>query len=140
MLQPEHAKNSLTLLDTPSPCNIYGIVVLDSKSSIPLFARMDGVEPTLFSGFLGAVLNFSKVMKFGELSSFSTEDKGIFIATGSKITTAIVASARPECARVVALARRITQVFEFIYDLDETSEVSTYESFDRYLDKLINEM
>ena len=140
MLQPKHAKNSLTLLNTPAPGNIYGIVVLDSKSSIPLYARMDGVEPTLFSGFLGAVLSFSKVLKFGELSSFSAEDKGIYIATGSKITTAIVASARPECARVAALARRITQVFEFIYDLDETSEVSAYESFDYYLDELINEM
>jgi hypothetical protein len=140
MLRPEHVTNTLTLLDTPSPCNIYGIVVLDSKSSIPLYARMDGVEPTLFSGFLGAVLSFSKVLKFGELSSFSTEEKGIYIATGSRITTAIVASAHPECARVVSLARRMVQVFEETFELRETSEVSNFQSFDSILDALINEM
>jgi hypothetical protein len=61
--------------------DIEGIVIFDAVSGVPLFSRMKGTtDPSLFSSFIAAIGHFSKQLKFGGLSSFSTEEKVIYLA------------------------------------------------------------
>ena len=59
--------------------DIEGVVIFEAESGVPLYSKMKGkTDPTLFSSFVSAIGHFSKQLKFGGLSSFTTEEKVIF--------------------------------------------------------------
>ena len=93
--------------------DIEGIVIFDAVSGVPLFSRMKGkTDPSLFSSFIAAIGHFSKQLKFGGLSSFSTEEKVIYLAPRDNIITALIAPKKKEYQEAYTLANELGRQFE----------------------------
>jgi hypothetical protein len=127
------------LIETNTELEIYGVVVIDAITSLPLYSRLSGVEPSLFSGFIGAILSYSDALLLGELASFATDEKAIYIVNGTKVKVAIVTSTKTDAERIANLARRIIIEFESLYELESTAEVSAFYSFEKTLNHLLLE-
>ncbi|MFW9974600.1 MAG: hypothetical protein ACFFDQ_05010 [Candidatus Thorarchaeota archaeon] len=122
--------------------DIEGIVIFDAAAGVPLFSRMKTkTDPSLFSSFIAAIAHFTKEMKFGGLSSFTTEEKVIYLAPRDKIVTALIAPKKKEYEQAYSLADELGRQFE---ESGLSSEVSTtlYNEFaeiaDQYLRKIQN--
>lgn len=93
--------------------DIEGIVIFDAVSGVPLFSRMkDKIDPSLFSSFIAAIGHFSKQLRFGGLSSFSTEEKVIYLAPRENIITALIAPKKKEYQEAYTLANELGRQFE----------------------------
>ncbi len=91
---------------------IEGVIIFDAKSGIPLFSKLKSdIDPSLFSGFIAAIGHFSNELKLGGLSSFSTEEKVIFLAPHDNVVTALVAPKKPEYQQAYALAKELGMEF-----------------------------
>ncbi|MHA2026005.1 MAG: hypothetical protein ACW98U_08905 [Candidatus Thorarchaeota archaeon] len=105
--------------------DIEGIVIFDAVSGVPLFSRMKGTtDPSLFSSFIAAIGHFSKQLKFGGLSSFSTEEKVIYLAPRENIITALIAPKKKEYQEAYTLANELGRQFED----DQSSKDSSQEN------------
>ena len=139
MIRTSHARSKLGLLETDSELEIYGVVVIDAITSLPLYSRLNGVEPSLFSGFIGAILSYSDALLLGELASFATDERAIYIVNGTKVKVAIVTSTKTDTERIASLARNIIIEFEASFELESTAEVSAFYSFEKILNHLLLE-
>jgi hypothetical protein len=123
--------------------DIEGIVIFDAAAGVPLFSRMKTkIDPSLFSSFIAAIGLFSKELKFGGLSSFTTEEKVIYLAPRDKIITALIAPKKKEYEMAYSLANELGRQFEESgigtspdqrQVFDEFSEIA-----DQYLRKIQN--
>ncbi len=93
--------------------DIEGVIIFDAVSGVPLFSRMKGnTEPSLFSSFVTAIGHFSRKLKFGGLSSFTTEEKVIYLAPREDIITALIAPKKKEYDQAYSLANELGRQFE----------------------------
>ncbi|TFF96858.1 hypothetical protein EU546_00390, partial [Candidatus Thorarchaeota archaeon] len=84
--------------------DIEGVVIFEASSGIPLYSRMKSdTDPSLFSSFVAAIGHFSKELKFGGLSSFTTEEKVIYLAPREKTITALIAPKKKEYQEAYSL-------------------------------------
>ncbi|WXG42089.1 MAG: hypothetical protein WED07_15220 [Candidatus Freyarchaeum deiterrae] len=118
---------------------IDGIVIIDSVSGVPLFSKLDTIDSTLFSGFVTAIRNFSSELSLGGLSSFSTEEKNIFLAARRRVVTAIIASTDLEFQKVYSLAYQIGAAFEDMYELTESPDQDKFKGFSTRLEGILKE-
>ncbi|MFX0094038.1 MAG: hypothetical protein ACFFBD_20030 [Candidatus Hodarchaeota archaeon] len=117
---------------------IDGIIIFDSISGLPLFAHLDeSIDSTLFSGFLTAIRQFSSELSLGGLSSFTTEEKTIFLAARSRVVTAIIAPADLEFQKVYSLAYQIGEKFEDTYEIPESPDEEKFKGFSEKLNEII---
>jgi len=123
--------------------DIEGIVIFDAAAGVPLFSRMKTkTDPSLFSSFIAAIGHFSKELKFGGLSSFTTEEKVIYLAPRNKIITALISPKKKEYDQAYSLANELGRQFEES-TLDSSVASSTAfrefaEVADQYLRKIQN--
>ncbi|MFW9964551.1 MAG: hypothetical protein ACFFCX_13355 [Candidatus Sifarchaeia archaeon] len=122
--------------------DIEGIVIFDAAAGVPLFSRMKTkTDPSLFSSFIAAIGHFTRELKFGGLSSFTTEEKVIYLAPRNQIITALIAPKKKEYQEAYSLANELGRRFE---ESGLTTEVSStlYSEFaeiaDHYLRKIQN--
>jgi hypothetical protein len=125
--------------------DIEGVIIFDSQSGIPLFSRLKGdVDPSLFSSFIAAVGHFSNEMKMGGLSSFTTEEKVIYLAARERIITALVAPKKPEYQLAYSLARELGRRFEeehhSVIAAPSSSPISEYSEFQIVVDDFIRKI
>ena len=100
-----------------------GIIIFNSSSGINLFSMVDeGLEPGLISGALTAIKHFCQAISLGGLSSFTTEEKLVFLATKGEIGTAIITSKNHDPKHAYTLAIKIAETFERNY---ENIEITT---------------
>jgi len=123
--------------------DIEGIVIFDAASGIPLFSRMKTkIEPSLFSSFISAIGHFTKELEFGGLSSFTTEEKVIYLAPREKIITALIAPKKKEYQIAYSLANELGRQFEEIGGGSTITQSDIYDEFtevaDQYLRKIQN--
>jgi hypothetical protein len=118
---------------------IDGIVIIDAVSGVPLFSKLDTIDSTLFSGFVTAIRNFSSELCLGGLSSFTTEEKNIFLAARKRVVTAIIAPANIEFKKVYSLAYQIGEAFEEMYALTETPDQEKFKDFSEKLEEILKE-
>ncbi|MFW9919593.1 MAG: hypothetical protein ACFFED_08340 [Candidatus Thorarchaeota archaeon] len=118
--------------------DLEGVVIFGAESGIPLFSKMnESIEPSLFSGFVSAIQNFSKEMALGGLSSFVTDEKTVFLAAREKTVTAIIAPLDSDFDEVYSLAYTLGEKFEEKYEVVEGGEVGIYRSFDTVMTELL---
>jgi hypothetical protein len=123
--------------------DIDGIVIFDAVTGIPLFSRLKGnTDPSLFSSFITAIGHFSKQLKFGGLSSFSTEEKTIYLAPREDIITALIAPKKKEYQEAYSLANELGRQFEEermanIREMQK-DEIAFAEIADQYLNRIRN--
>ncbi|MBY8997218.1 MAG: hypothetical protein KGD60_05760 [Candidatus Thorarchaeota archaeon] len=123
--------------------DIEGIVIFDAAAGVPLFSRMKTkTDPSLFSSFIAAIGHFSKELQFGGLSSFTTEEKVIYLAPRDKIITALIAPKKKEYDQAYALANELGRQFEESTLGLEVVSSTAYSEFmdvaDQYLRKIRN--
>lgn len=123
--------------------DIEGIVIFDAAAGVPLFSRMKTkIDPSLFSSFIAAIGLFSKELKFGGLSSFTTEEKVIYLAPREKIITALIAPKKKEYDMAYSLANELGRQFEESGIGTNPDRRQVYDEFseiaDQYLRKIQN--
>ncbi len=123
--------------------DIEGIVIFDAAAGVPLFSRMKTkTDPSLFSSFIAAIGHFSKELQFGGLSSFTTEEKVIYLAPRDKIITALIAPKKKEYEQAYSLANELGRQFEESTLGASTPTPNAYNEFmdvaDQYLRKIQN--
>ena len=123
--------------------DIEGIVIFDAAAGVPLFSRMKTkTDPSLFSSFIAAIGHFSKELKFGGLSSFTTEEKVIYLAPRDKIITALIAPKKKEYDQAYSLANELGRQFEESTLGSSVASSTAYREFmdvaDQYLRKIQN--
>jgi len=108
--------------------DIEGVVIFEADSGIPLYSKMRGkTDPSLFSSFVSAIGHFSKQLKFGGLSSFTTEEKVIYLAPRDKTITALIAPKKKEYQEAYSLANELGRRFEEGRYSSTTSESDEFE-------------
>jgi hypothetical protein len=99
-------------------------------------------DPSLFSSFIAAIGHFTKELKFGGLSSFTTEEKVIYLAPRDKIITALIAPKKKEYQQAYSLANELGRQFEESGVDSSSSSEAAYSEFvevaDQYLRKIQN--
>ena len=123
--------------------DIEGIVIFDAAAGVPLFSRMKTrTDPSLFSSFISAIAHFSKELKFGGLSSFTTEEKVIYLAPRNKIITALIAPKKKEYQMAYSLADELGRQFEESGIVENPTKSDEYNEFaevaDQFLRKIQN--
>ncbi len=118
--------------------NIEGVVIFDSKSGIPLFSRLrSDIDSSMFSSFVTAIGHFSKELKFGGLSSFTTEEKVIYLAARENIVTALIAPVRKEFQEAYALADDLGEEFEKMRNGTMSLQPQEYTKFGPTADRFL---
>ncbi len=113
---------------------IEGIVIFDAAAGVPLFSRMKTkTDPSLFSSFITAIGHFSKELKFGGLSSFTTEEKVIYLAPRDKIITALIAPKKKEYQVAYSLANELGRQFEES-GISSTPAQTRSDAYDEFVD------
>ena len=123
--------------------NIEGVVIFDADSGIPLFSRLrSDIDSSLFSSFVAAIGHFSKELKLGGLSSFTTEEKVIYLAARESIITALIAPVRKEYQEAYSLADELGKQFEVVRNGSESLHAEEFSEFnvvaDSFLKKIRN--
>ena len=99
-------------------------------------------DPSLFSSFIAAIGHFSKQLKFGGLSSFTTEEKVIYLAPRERIITALIAPKKKEYQMAYSLANELGRQFEESgvksFNIKDESYHEFSEIADQYLRKIQN--
>jgi hypothetical protein len=121
--------------------DIEGVVIFETKSGIPLYSKMkDHIDPNLFSSFVAAIGHFSRELKLGGLSSFSTEEKVIFLAATEKTITALITPKRSEYQVAYQLAANLGAQFEDRYEFEENIRPEKYNKFTIVVDDFMRKM
>ncbi len=121
--------------------DIEGVVIFETKSGIPLYSKLkEDIDPSLFSSFVAAIGHFSNELKLGGLSSFSTEEKVIFLAASDRTITALITPKRSEYQVAYQLAANLGNQFEERYETDSLNEPMTYDRFTTVVDDFMKKM
>ena len=118
--------------------DIEGVVIFEAASGVPLYSKMKGnTDPSLFSSFVSAIGHFSKEMRFGGLSSFTTDEKVIYLAPGDKTITALIAPKRKEYQEAYSLASELGRRFEEGRHITSMPLTDDYEDFEEIADEFL---
>lgn len=121
--------------------DIEGIVIFDAASGVPLFSRMKTkTDPSLFSSFISAIAHFSRELKFGGLSSFTTEEKVIYLAPRHKIITALIAPKKKEYQMAFSLANELGRQFEESGITANPTSTEEYNEFAEVADQFLRKI
>ncbi|MBE0525634.1 MAG: hypothetical protein IH631_01740 [Candidatus Thorarchaeota archaeon] len=118
--------------------DIEGVVIFEAASGVPLYSKMKGkTDPSLFSSFVSAIGHFSKEMKFGGLSSFTTEEKVIYLAARDKTITALIAPKKKEYQEAYSLASELGRRFEDGRYITTMPLIDDYDDFEEVADEFL---
>ena len=121
--------------------DIEGVVIFEADSGVPLYSKMKGkTDPTLFSSFVSAIGHFSKQLKFGGLSSFTTEEKVIYLATRDKTITALIAPKKKEYQEAYSLANELGRRFEEGYNISTKPQPEDYDDFEEIVGEFLKKI
>ncbi len=121
--------------------NIEGVVIFDTKSGVPLYSKLkDDIDSSLFSSFVTAIGHFSKELKFGGLSSFTTEEKMIFLAARESTITALITPKREEFQQAYSLANELGRQFEERLGNVGTLQPADYKEFNIIADDFLRKI
>jgi small GTP-binding protein len=119
---------------------IEGVIIFDANSGLLLFSKIDErVDSSMFSSFVWSIKEFFSELSLGGLSSFTTEDKTIFLASKSMIITAMITSGNPDYKKGYSTAFNISDSFESSYNITDSgiSDLSKYHGFSSKLDEIL---
>ncbi len=118
--------------------DIEGVVIFEASSGVPLYSKMKGkTDPSLFSSFVSAIGHFSREMKLGGLSSFTTEEKVIYLAPREKTITALISPKKKEYQEAYSLANELGRRFEDGRLITSKPLTSDYEDFEEIADDFL---
>lgn len=121
-----------------NPMDIEGVVIFEAASGVPLYSKMKGkTDPSLFSSFISAIGHFSKEMRFGGLSSFTTDEKVIYLASRDKTITALISPKQKEYQEAYSLASELGRKFEDSHSITPMPSTDAYDDFEEIADEFL---
>jgi hypothetical protein len=118
--------------------DIEGVVIFETASGVPLYSKMKGdTDPSLFSSFVTAIGHFSKELQFGGLSSFTTEEKVIYLAPREKTITALISPKKKEYQEAFSLANELGRRYEDKLSTTSTPTDDAYDDFEEAIDEFL---
>ncbi|MHA2297314.1 MAG: ADP-ribosylation factor-like protein [Candidatus Hodarchaeales archaeon] len=120
---------------------IDGVIIFDSVSGLPLFSKVDeSIDSIMFSGFITAIRTFSTHLSLGGLSSFTTEEKRVFLAAKTRIITAMIISGDLEFKQGYSVAYEISEKFEDTYEVQihGGTDLYAYREFNSKLNEILS--
>ncbi|MFX0063537.1 MAG: hypothetical protein ACFFC7_15290 [Candidatus Hermodarchaeota archaeon] len=120
---------------------IEALTIIDGTSGVPLFSKLEiSIDDALFSGFLTAIRNFTKEMSLGGLSSFTTDEKTVYLVARSSVIVALIVSKKVPFEKIYSIAYTIGEKFEKEYDLSANIvEPDEFKNFSSFIDQIIKE-
>ncbi|MFX1250578.1 MAG: hypothetical protein ACFFCZ_03100 [Promethearchaeota archaeon] len=120
---------------------IEGLTIINGTSGLPLFSKLGtSIDETLFSGFLSAIRNFTKEMSLGGLSSFTTDEKTVYLVARSSVIVALIVSKKVPFEKIYSVAYTIGERFEKEYDIStDVVEIDDFKDFSSIIDQIIKE-
>lgn len=119
--------------------DVQDILFIDNSSGLPLFSYFkDDIDENLLSGLLTAIKEFTKELALGGLSSFTTDEKSIFLV-GRKYCTVALISPDHDFQKIYSLGYQLGELFESNYNLAEMKVIDTskYEGFKESIEKVL---
>ncbi len=119
---------------------IEGVIIFDATSGLLLFSKIDeSVDSSMFSSFVWSIKEFFSELSLGGLSSFTTEEKTIFLASKLRIITAMITTGNLDYKKGYYTAFNISDTFESSYDIIDSgiADLSKYSGFSSKLDKIL---
>ena len=119
---------------------IQDILFLHNESGLPLLSYFkDDLDENLLSGLLTAIKEFIKELSLGGLSSFTTDEKSIYLVGRNYCTVAVI-SQDHDFQRIYSLAYQLGELFESNYDLSHMKVIDTskYEGFKDSIEKVLS--
>ncbi len=121
--------------------DIEGVVIFDANSGIPLFSKLEErIDPSMFTSFIAAVRHFSNQLKLGGLTSFTTEEKIIFMAKRGDLITALIKPQSREFQSTVSLAIELTEQFEDRYEIPKNPQPEMFNDFNAIVNEYLKEV
>lgn len=119
---------------------IEGVIIFDANSGLLLFSKIDeSVDSTMFSSFVWSIKEFFSELSLGGLSSFTTEENTIFLASKLKIITAMITTGNPDYKKGYYTAFNICDTFESSYEIIDSgiADLSKYSGFSSKLEEIL---
>ena len=124
------------------PLNIEGIYLFKANSGISLYSKTKyGIQEDMFSAFLSALKGFFSNLALGGLSSFSSDDYIIYLATSDNVLTALIVNNANKSDKYYTIGYQICKSFYENYKsiVNDNSPfwVPNKENFDIILEDLL---
>lgn len=117
------------------------LLILHNETGLPLFSHLEpGYDESLLSGLITAIKEFTKELALGGLSSFSTDERSIYLL-GRKYCTVAVITTEENFQKIYSVGFKLGEKFEDQYDVSNIKFVdqSLYEGFSSEVDKVLAE-
>lgn len=118
------------------------VIILHADSGLALFSYLQGseVDENLLGGLITAIKEFTKELSLGGLSSFSTDERSIYLIAHKYCTVAIITTEQ-NFQDIYSLAYAIGEKFEERFDLSNIKFVDAglYETFNDDFQKILSD-
>ncbi len=119
-----------------------GVVIFEARSGIPLFYKLkkNDMDPAMLASFIAAARHFLQDLHIGGLTSFSTAEKVIFLASTERTVAALIASKNPDFQEFSEVALEMCEEFERRYEIPERPQPIMYTDFENVAEELLNKI
>ncbi|MFW9930280.1 MAG: hypothetical protein ACFFD1_12870 [Candidatus Thorarchaeota archaeon] len=122
--------------------NIEAVFIFKSDSGTSLYSRKkNDLQEDLFAAFLSALKSFFNDFKLGGLSSFSSDNYIVYLASSNNVLTSILVDKKFVSEKYYSLAYQISKEFYNRYKniIESQNPIidSSHIKFDQYLDNLL---
>ena len=117
------------------------VVILHNSSGLSLFSYLqDTFDENLLSGLITAIKEFTKELALGGLSSFTTDERSIYLIGRNYCTVALITT-ESDFQKIYAIGYKLGEQFEEKFDLSQLKFVdsSKFEPFRDDLFKILAE-
>jgi len=122
--------------------DVEAIIIIDKKSGIPLFHRVHNemLNSDLIASFIAAIRSFSTEIALGGLSTFTTDEKVVFLTAGTQVVCALIVSKIvPDVG--LHVTKIIEKRFESKYqNISSLPDVSAFTGFNEELDRIFHDL
>lgn len=120
--------------------DIEGVIIFDSNSGLLLFSKIDErIDSSMFSSFVWSIKKFFSELSLGGLSSFTTEEKTIFLASKTQTITAMITTGNPKYKQGYSITYTICDAFDSSYSdsYSDIADLGEYSAFSEQLDEIL---
>ena len=119
---------------------IKNFLILHNESGLALFSYFqENFDENLVSGLIMAIKEFTKELALGGLSSFTTDEKSIYLIGRNYCTVALITS-EERFQKIYSLGYQLGQKFEELYDLSDLKfiDTNTYSNFTKEVEVILS--
>ena len=117
------------------------VLILQTETGLPLFSHLQSnFDESLFSGLITAIQEFTRELALGGLSSFTTDERSIYLIGRKNCTVALITS-EEDSQKIYSIGFKIGEKFEEQFELSEIKVIDStvYEPFKEVVGQILAE-